>query len=341
LAGFALLGFSGYGAYTSLMHLCNLFPGHQAAVLSFFSGTFSASSLIFKLMEILHRANSKTMSMGTLFLGYIVVLTPFFLFGAFIWPNVAYGSEKKKAKIKKADDNHDESTPLMAPSESTLANNNSAPNDGTLRNKGFVGQIKSFKFWIPVFWIALQNLCISFYMGTVETRFPHSNMPSIFNWTYSFGWMVIPLYGLLMDRTGVNTSFLFASISLFTFCVINMVPNRDVQYLNFVIASTAVVAMWGTVYTYLSEQFGFSHYGKLLAVMNGLNAAIGLLQFPMATFTIENMNGNFRFVDTCFVATSLLCLVCPIYLFMTARKTKSPSTIEYYPVNVDPVNLYN
>jgi len=35
---FALLGFSGPGVYCSIMHLCNLFPGHQSSVLSFFFG---------------------------------------------------------------------------------------------------------------------------------------------------------------------------------------------------------------------------------------------------------------------------------------------------------------
>jgi len=95
--GFALLGFSGPGIYVSIMHLNNLFPGNQALVLSFFSGTFTVSNFVFKVFKIMN-GNNDWFTLAHLFICFIVILVPFFLIGGIFWPNKPFQLASKSVR---------------------------------------------------------------------------------------------------------------------------------------------------------------------------------------------------------------------------------------------------
>jgi len=191
IPAFALLGFAGPGVYCSIMHLCNLFPGNQSMVLSFFSGTFSVSSFVFKVFLMMHESTSRLFNLRGLFLEYIVLLVPFFILSFFVWPNKAFEAAEKTSAPDSATV-EEEQSPLLHPSEKEITTQKKIKL--SLYNASVSKQFKSPLYWFAVFWIALENLHVAAYMGTVKDRFPGTDMPSVFSWIWTFGFIAIPFF---------------------------------------------------------------------------------------------------------------------------------------------------
>jgi len=179
--------------------------------------------------------------------------------------------------------------------------------------------------------IALQNLHVSSYMGTVSDRFPHSDLSTNFNLIWSLGFVAIPFYGYMMDKKGVTFTLFVTTGAFVIFSVLKLIPVPDLQYLSFIIVAVANTGMWGVIYSYLSAQFGFDNFGKLLGVMSVTVAIIGLLQYIMATLTLQAFHSNFLFVDIFFVFTSLLSFATPLYLRDREKLELAVRYIEYFP----------
>jgi len=225
-----------------------------------------------------------------------------------VWPNRPFEVPGTRSKV---DEEQKENTPLIDPSMSEII----ITKNPSLYNVHYLKQFKSFRYWVPVAWLALQNLNISAYIGTISSRFPGTSLPSNFNIIWAAGCVAIPFYGLMMDRRGLTFSILFTTIGLTTFSFMKLIPIVDLQYLTFVVVSTINVGMWGLIYSYLSQKFGFDNYGKLLGVMSVTVAVVGLLQYPLTTLTLDYLDSNYAFMDILFSVTSLLTFMCPIYLY--------------------------
>jgi len=312
------------------MHLCNLFPKNRSLILSFFSGTFSVSSFIFKVFQLLNKPDSHWFSSSALFVGYIILITPFFVVGAFVWPNKAFeapGAPKKMSKIVE-----EEEAPLLSPLSPETEVKITKRNRLSLYNAHYKKQFMSLRYWIPVLWIAFQNLHVSSYMGTVSDRFPpHSDVSSNFNLIWSLGFVAIPFYGYMMDKKGVTFTLFVTTGAFVIFSGLKLIPVANLQYLSFVVVAVANTGMWGVIYSYLSEQFGFDNFGKLLGVMCVTVAVIGLLQYPLATLTLRSLNSNFLFVDIFFACTSLLSFTCPFFLRDREKLELAVRYIEHFP----------
>jgi len=325
---YAMLGLAGPGIYCSIMHLCNLFPGHQASVLSFFSGTFSASSFIFRVFEIIYKPQ-RWRNLNYLFLEYIVLLIPIFIVGFFIWPNKAFQPPGKKSLV----DADEEQTPLINTSDRNIL-----VKRVSLYNVDYRKQFKSFLYWIPVFWLAFESLNISCYLGTVQTRFPKgSSMPNTFNLIWSFGWVSIPVFGVMLDNLGTSFTMNVISVCLAIFNALKLLSYEKIQYLSFGLVSTVNVGMWALFYSYLSAKFGFDNYGKLLGVSSIVTASIGALQYAFDWVTNNVYHGKFFFADVVFMVLSVICVCLSIYMWYAERPPKAKKkTIEHYPVIPSP-----
>jgi len=317
---FALLGFSGPGVYYSIMHLCNLFPGHQASVLSFFSGTFSASSFIFRVFEILYRPE-RWRNLPSLFIEYILIIMPIFIVGMFVWPNQAFQPPGKKSIV----DAEAEAEPLMSSTENVREKKQS------FYNLPAKMQFRTFHYWVPVAWLALLNLAIACYLGTITGRFPTGHMAGTFNTIWSFGWVAIPFFGVMTDYFGNMFSMNVTSVGLTLFCALKLIPNTDVQYAAFVLVATVNVGMWAIFYNYLSTKFGFDNFGKLLGVSSLTVASIGALQYAFDYATNNKFHGNYLFVDIVFMCTTTISLALSIFMWYVNRVPKVTKIIEYYP----------
>lgn len=322
IPGFAILGLAGPGIYCSIMHLCNLFPGHQSSVLSFFSGTFSASGFIFKVFELIYK-QERYRDIPSIFIEYIIIIAPCFILGAFIWPNKAFSAPGTKSMV----DADAEETPLMGSKKSVVIDKRP-----TLYNVSPKKQFLTLQYWVPVMWLALASLSISCYLGTIQDRFPTGNLASVFNYVWSFGWVSIPLFGLMMDYYGNYFSRNFASVGLVVFCVLKLIPNNDVQYATFVTIACVNVGMWAIFYSYISDKFGFDNYGKLLGVSSITVASIGALQYAFDYATDNTFHGNYKFADIVFMCTSVVCLFLSLYMWFTERMNKKQvKMMEHYP----------
>jgi len=279
--------------------------------------------------------DSKWLKSGSLFIEYIVLLCPFFIVGAFVWPSRPFESGMASPKpasraLRKIDE---EQAPLLSSSAETEYPVHVKGKKRSLYNALPLEQFKSMRYWVPVSWIALKNLHIAFYMGTVNDRFSGAaDMPANFNIIWSLGFVAIPFYGVMMDKKGLIFSFFITTGGLVIFSALKLVPIVDLQYVSFILVSVVNVGIWGIFYSYLSEQFGFDNFGKLLGVMSVTVAVVGLLQYPLTTMTVKYFDGNFLYTDIFFVFTSLLAFSTPLYLWDVDRRDRAVSFMEAYPV---------
>lgn len=300
---FALLGFAGPGIYVSIMHLNNLFPGRQATVLSFFSGTFTVSNFVFKVFRILSEQN-EWFNLAHLFICFILVLVPFFLVGGIFWPN-------KPFQLPAAKPTEDETrVPLIEKGDTKI-----------LYGADLKTQITAPEFWLIILWMAISNLHIASYLGTISQQVPAQQF-AIFNWIWEFGWVAIPLFGIMLDYKGITFAIFVSNLGLFLWSVITVIPNDNVQYAAFVLVSTVNVGVWGIFYTFLSKTFGFNNYGKLLGIACISIAVVGLLQYPLLDLTIHQFNKNFMPVNILFTFLQLCVFATPIFLWKRERAQK-------------------
>jgi len=302
LPGFGLLGFAGPGIYVSIMHLNNLFPGHQATVLSFFSGTFTVSNFVFKVFRMMSEQRA-WFDLAHLFVCFILVLVPFFLVGAIFWPNKPF-----TIKIAKHDDEAAQRAPLIEKGDNTR-----------LYGADLKTQITAPEFWLIVAWMAITNLHIAFYLGTVSDQFPESYV-SIFTWIWEFGFVAIPLFGLMLDYRGIIFAIFISNTGLFLFSIVTVVNVLEIQYVAFVLVSTVNVGVWGIFYTFLSKTFGFNNYGKLLGVACISIAVVGLLQYPLVTLTVDVYHYNFLPVNILFAVLQLAVYATPYFLWRREKQ---------------------
>jgi len=307
--GYALLGFSGIGIYVAIMHLNNLFPGHQSLVLSVFSGTFTVSSLIFKIFALLYNPDS-WFTLPHLFTALIVLLIPLVVLGTFVWPNKPYDAPNLIEKKGLLEEYNSSSAGLK--------------NSQSLYNTSVKKQLTSGEFWCPVVWISLQALHIHSYVGTVNVQFAdYPEYVNAFNWIWLGGVVAIPLFGVMLDKKGTTFSFFVFNTLFLLFSICTVIPVMRVQYLSFFMVSIANVGVWGVFYSYLSFVFGTKNYGKILGVAFAVMALVGLLQYALLQITVSFFNSNFFYNNVFFLAISVLLFFNPIYLWR--RSLKKPS----------------
>jgi len=182
----------------------------------------------------------------------------------------------------------------------------------------FKKQILSFPFWSMVVFLALQNLHIVYYLGTLNTAF-HDNGQAIyvavFNWIWICGSLSIPIFGWLLDHKGFAISLFAANIMCLLAGAISIIPVLPLQYATFVLISIVNPGLWSIYYSFLAVTYGFNNYGKLLGVASSLIAAVGALQFSLLWLTLTKLGGNFMFVNIFFTSLSLLLFLSPYYLY--------------------------
>jgi len=167
--------------------------------------------------------------------------------------------------------------------------------------------------------MAITNLHIAFYLGTVSDQFPESYV-SIFTWIWEFGFVAIPLFGLMLDYRGIIFAIFISNTGLFLFSIVTVVNVLEIQYVAFVLVSTVNVGVWGIFYTFLSKTFGFNNYGKLLGVACISIAVVGLLQYPLVTLTVDVYHYNFLPVNILFAVLQLAVYATPYFLWRREKQ---------------------
>jgi len=297
VVGFALLGFSGPGIYVAVMHLNNLFPGRQATVLSFFSGSFGVSSFVFRWFKLAREYNRELFTLSHEFTMLIIIMFPFLLASFFIWPDKPFQLPKQHREESESLISNKE---LVAPAKE---------------------QLMTLKYWLPVVWISLSNLRVASYMGTINHEFD-SFHAEVFFWIWNFGFVGVPFFGTIVDKKGTIWSIFITNLLMFLFCILSLVPLQNIQYLSFVLISTVNVGMWGLFYTYLSQTFGFANYGKLLGVACVAIALIGLIKYPLFTVTLVWLDDNYLYMNILFAALSVPVFYTPYYLWRHSLSTQ-------------------
>jgi len=305
LPSFAIISFFGPAIKLTFLHMSNLFSV-PSTILSLFSGSFGFSAVIFKIFLWLH---SDKITLGYLFLGYILLLIPIYIVGFFLWPQKSYESIFV--------DREDESIPheneyLFARSDETALK----------------VQLKSKEFWIITVFMSVLALHLIFYIGSVYILFTDVLYVDAFTWIYTFGVVTIPIVGFVLDKYGVLQAMVLVS-SLFSLSSgLAIIPFKPLQILTFVLVSSANNFLWAVYFSFLASTFGFNNYGKLMGFSTIIISLFGLLQYPLFNVAVESLNGDFTFIFVGFLVSSVGVLVMTSYLLYKQVKNTAYSPLE-------------
>jgi len=117
----------------------------------------------------------------------------------------------------------------------------------------------------------------------------------------------------------------FVSLMATLFSVTVIVPVFAVQYLSFVLLLIYRSFIYGLVFTFLVMLFPKEHYGKLLGILHAALGILQLIQTPILTFVLTNLEGDFSIVNYVFLALCGLTLLHPIYFYRKYSKMQSPA----------------
>jgi len=300
LPAFALLGFAGPEIQMSIFHLSSLFPGHESSIMSTFSGVFPLSSLVFAVFESFF---SWGVHLGYSFGAYILFLAPFYILGYVYFP---FNSVDSYSKVKS-------DTEQLITSEMQVENVD-------IKNAPLKVQLRQWDLYMCAFFLALQSLRISLYIGTVNDRFAgNQSYITAFSYVWPFGLVFTPIIGWILDKKGHAVSILVLIVDSIIYGVVSLIPNDPVQFITFLFLAFGNVGNWGLVYSFIAHRFGFKHYGKLLGAVSVVVALTGLLQYLFVYIAIEYFNGNYFFVNLLLTLLSLPLLYVPYY-FHTVSK---------------------
>lgn len=97
------------------------------------------------------------------------------------------------------------------------------------------------------------------------------------------------------------------------------IVTTDVWVLTLLLGCTQVltILVWafGRFFLYTSyfaifgALFGFTNFGRMVAIDNTINGLFGLLQLPLATWGLHGLNGNFTAINLIQVCVLPVCLI--------------------------------
>ncbi|KAA6416796.1 MAG: hypothetical protein FRX49_13246 [Trebouxia sp. A1-2] len=162
-----------------------------------------------------------------------------------------------------------------------------------LRKKSLWQQFLSAESFGMGLFYTLNVFCIQFYLGTTRLQLEHKgddrhHYTNFANVIVSFGFVVIPLIGWLLDHKGYG---------------VTMGGHLDSVAVGRFMLYSSYFAIFGAL-------FGFTNFGKMVAIDNTFNGLVGLLQLPFTYWALHGLGGNFTLIN-CLQIVVLL----PLFLF--------------------------
>jgi len=195
-------------------------------------------------------------------------------------------------------------------------------------NQPMLKQVFSPLYLLSTVWMAILAFHPIFYSGNVVLILKNDTFQiSVFNWVWSCGFFAIPIIGFILDKHGIGLSLFFVTVSNFIFGVLSCFDSKGVKISTFAMVSFSNVILWSVEYMYIGTVFGNHNFGKLLGISNIIVAVIGLLQYPLLSLTLEQLNGNFLFSNALQTIFAFLALIFPVYYnvrYWSENKTVVP-----------------
>ena len=152
----------------------------------------------------------------------------------------------------------------------------------------------------------------------------------------------MPLVGLILDKFGITVAFVINLVVQCIFVVllcIHIVPLQILSFILFAFLNTSngtlmfaflpQMYVWSGVFLrWPSSRFGYTYYGRLLAIYSIVGACFSFLQNPLVSVTLSTFHGNFRYVNFLFLLLSIPLYGFPLLLFIRSRKAVRHNLVE-------------
>lgn len=123
----------------------------------------------------------------------------------------------------------------------------------------------------------------------------------------------IPVGGRLLRHGRLVASVGLLSVWLL-FNVLSLVPHIAAQVAAFIVLSLFRPFFYSCVSSFMSESFGFKHFGFLYGFASLVGAAVSFLQWPIVGYTERRLDGDFLPINAAFLLLQLPLVFYPFYV---------------------------
>ena len=310
IPAYILMGIGGPPILNSSLHLSNLYPTWMSTIKSLFSGLFGASALVFFGFEYIFEKYH--ISRKTLFVGYLPVIIFVGASASVFWPSKPYLMEQVSE--------HDK---IIQPAKANLDNNN------PLKQKGFFGQVFSIEFLGMVLFMSLGVVRLNFFAQTMDGQLARRGDAS-HHYLYSKAFAVIaplgflgtPIIGILLDKAGLVTAFIFVNTCQLLFNGMFMIPILPLQIATFIVYAVCRSYLYSSKFALIANRMGFKNFGKLAGTCNCLIGILQTTQFGLSKLLKDVFKQNAIWIHFGFVILGVLAYLYPLYLWISNRRIK-------------------
>lgn len=171
-----------------------------------------------------------------------------------------------------------------------------------LRKKSLWQQfLSSESFGMGLFY-TLNVFCIQFYLGTTRLQLEHKgdsrhHYTNFANIIVSFGFVCIPVIGWLLDHKGYGVTLGCINAIGVICSVLEAIPSLQLQVVTLILWAIGRFFLYSSYFAIFGALFGFTNFGKMVAIDNTFNGLVGLLQLPFTYWALHGLGGNFTLIN--------------------------------------------
>ena len=134
--------------------------------------------------------------------------------------------------------------------------------------------------------------------------------------------LALPFVDYITIRLGLTGGLQTVNILGLTFLLIRVFDDRlnSLQVVGFVVSSFYRCFLGGVVFSFLPTLLHERVVGKAMGLLYMANGIILLINIPLATYTVKELNGNFMIPNLAYATLLLPCIVLAWMLGITLRK---------------------
>ncbi|BDA48190.1 probable solute carrier family 43 member 3 at N-terminal half [Coccomyxa sp. Obi] len=171
-----------------------------------------------------------------------------------------------------------------------------------LRKQGFWKQFTSAESTGMGIFYTLNVFCIQFYLGTTRLQLEHKGdsahvVTNIANVVPAFGFIGIPVISWLLDSKGYGVTLAVINLLGVLASIFQAMPSLYFQIVTLIVWCAGRFFLYTSYFTIFGALFGAKNFGRMVAIDNSVNGLVGLLQFPLTSWGLHGLHGNFTAIN--------------------------------------------
>ncbi|KAL3151740.1 hypothetical protein ABBQ38_012718 [Trebouxia sp. C0009 RCD-2024] len=198
-----------------------------------------------------------------------------------------------------------------------------------LRKKSLWQQFMSAESFGMGLFYTLNVFCIQFYLGTTRLQLEHKgdaqhHYTNFANIIVSFGFVVIPVIGWLLDHKGYGITLGTINCIGVIVSVLQAIPSLRLQVVTLILWAVGRFMLYSSYFAIFGALFGFTNFGKIVAIDNTFNGLVGLLQLPFTYWALHGLGGNFTLLNCLQIVVLLPLFAFCWYMYKWERQELVP-----------------